>query len=205
MERMDQSDIELWRRAGQGDGDAFVLLFRRHADAIYNFCFRRTADWAHAEDLTSRTFLEAWRRRADVEAFGDSLLPWLYGVAANVVRTDWRTLRRRVQAYARRPLDAETPDFADDVAARLDSEAAMRRILEAARDLGAIDRDVLTLSWQGLTYTEIAFALGLPLGTVRSRLSRARSRVLLAIRKAEQDTNADSGLAAAIGDNDGHV
>ena len=56
-------DRELWRRAVAGDAEAFGQLFDLHAKAVYNFCFRRLADWAMAEDMTSAVFLEAWRRR----------------------------------------------------------------------------------------------------------------------------------------------
>ncbi len=79
------SDAALWLRSRDGDADAFGLLFERHATAIYNFCFRRIGDWAAAEDLLSIVFLEAWRRR-DKELPPDKVLPWLYGIATNVVR-----------------------------------------------------------------------------------------------------------------------
>lgn len=62
----DPSDADLWALATNGDVEAFGVLLERHAHAIYNFCFRRTADWSAAEDLTSTVFLEAWGRRADV-------------------------------------------------------------------------------------------------------------------------------------------
>jgi DNA-directed RNA polymerase specialized sigma24 family protein len=88
------SDAELWRQAGLGEAGAFGVLFDRHSRAIYNYCARRTGEWALAEDLTSIVFLEAWRRRAAVVLAGDSALPWLYGVATNVVRNQRRSKRR---------------------------------------------------------------------------------------------------------------
>lgn len=82
------TDRTLWRRAAAGEAEAFGEIYERHADAIYNFCFRRTADWALAEDLTAIVFLEAWKKRRrvifDAE---DAVRPWLFGVANNVVRT----------------------------------------------------------------------------------------------------------------------
>src|SRR5919201_2879041 len=128
---MPRTDIELWERTGQGDQSAFALLFRRYADPVYNFCFRRTADWALAEDLTSRTFLEAWRRRADAKPFGESVLPWLYGVAANVVRAELRSKRRGRVAYARLQVVTATSDTGDEVAERVESEERMGHILTA--------------------------------------------------------------------------
>ena len=83
---MASTDRELWRRAVAGERDAFAELYDRHADAIYNYCFRRCADWSAAEDLTAVVFLEAWRKRRGV-AFDreDAVLPWLYGVAGNSI------------------------------------------------------------------------------------------------------------------------
>ena len=77
------SDSELWRRAALHDPGAFGDLFDRHAGRVHNHCFRRTADWSLAEDLTSVVFLEAWRKRKQVRLYQDSVLPWLLAVANN--------------------------------------------------------------------------------------------------------------------------
>jgi RNA polymerase sigma-70 factor (ECF subfamily) len=171
------SDRELWASAAGGEAAAFGALFERHGRAVYNYCFRRTADWAVAEDLSSVVFLEAWRRRKDVRLHGESLLPWLYGIATNVLRNRSRSLRRYRAALERIPPGHE-PDFADDIADRLGDEQQMRAVLEAVRLLPKRDQDVLALCvWSELTYEEAAVALDLPVGTVRSRLSRARARL----------------------------
>jgi RNA polymerase sigma-70 factor (ECF subfamily) len=97
----DLSDVALWQRVVDGDGDAFVELFTRHADAVANYAFRWTADWASAEDVTSMVFLEAWRQRRRVRFHQESALPWLIGVGHNVVRTMWRSrLRHRARSRA---------------------------------------------------------------------------------------------------------
>jgi RNA polymerase sigma factor (sigma-70 family) len=168
------TDAELWSR---GDARAFGVLFERHARAVYNHCFRGTADWALAEDLTSLVFLEAWRRRDDVQLERDSALPWLLGVATNVLRNGWRSRRRRAAALARlRP--ADEPDFAEDIDARLDDERSMRDVLALVARLPRREREVLALCvWGELSYEQAAIALGIPVGTVRSRLSRARGRL----------------------------
>jgi RNA polymerase sigma factor (sigma-70 family) len=171
------SDWELWSRTIDGEPAAFGVLFERHGRAVYNYCFRRSADWAVAEDLTSVVFLEAWRRRKDVRPHGESLLPWLYGVATNVLRNRSRSLRRHRAALERVPHGHE-PDFADEVAGRIGDEQQMRHVHEAIRALSKRDRDVLALCvWSELTYEEAAVALDVPVGTVRSRLSRARARL----------------------------
>ncbi|NUW36509.1 hypothetical protein HTZ77_34650 [Nonomuraea sp. SMC257] len=89
------TDAELWRRAVDGDTEAFGVIFDRHARAVYNHCFRRTADWSEAEDITSVVFLEAWRRHGELSPERDSALPWLLGVANNRHRPGPRRRPRR--------------------------------------------------------------------------------------------------------------
>jgi RNA polymerase sigma-70 factor (ECF subfamily) len=127
--------------------------------------------------LTSIVFLETWRKRNEVRIHGDSLLPWLYGVATNILRNRSRTMNRYRAALARLPLERQA-DFADDAAARIDDERQMRNVLDSFHVLPQRDQDVLALCvWSGLSYEEAALALDLPVGTVRSRLSRARRRL----------------------------
>lgn len=158
--------------------DAFGDLFSDHAPAIYNYCFRRTGDWALAEDLTSVVFMEAWRRRGSVDLVDQPVLPWLYGVATNVLRNHRRALRRHRAALLRIPDPGLTPDFAEDAAVRLDHQKQMRGLLDAIATLSEGEQEVLALCrWQGLSYADAAGALGVPVGTVRSRLARARARL----------------------------
>lgn len=172
------TDLELWSRAADGDGEAFGALFDRHARSVYNHCFRRTADWSAAEDLTSVVFLEAWRRRRQVRISSDSLLPWLLGVANNALRNRSRSLRRHQAAIGRLPSMNSVLDPAEEVAGRIDDEQQMRDILTVVNRLPSADREVLTLCvWSGLSYEDAAVALNIPVGTVRSRLSRARARM----------------------------
>jgi RNA polymerase sigma factor (sigma-70 family) len=170
------SDDEL--RARAGDEEFFAQLFERHATSVYNHCFRRTGSWATAEDLTSVVFLEAWKRRGQARAIEGTLLPWLLGVANNVVRNTRRALRRYDRLLGRLPLPAAEPDVADDIAGRLDDERAIQSVLLAMSRLSRDDQDVLHLCvWAGLSYEQAAVALGVPIGTVRSRLARARHRL----------------------------
>lgn len=173
------SDGDLWSRAAdQRDGEAFGELFERHADAVYAHCFRRTGSWSAAEDLTSTVFLQAWRRRRDVRLAGESVLPWLLAVANHATRNADRALRRRDRLAARIGRPPEVPDLADDAARRADEERAMTVILAELRSLPAREREVIALcDWSGLSYAEAAAALGVPVGTVRSRLSRARQHL----------------------------
>ena len=90
-------------RVRDGDPDAFGALFDDHSRAVYNLAFRLTGSWAEAEEVVSLTFLEAWRLRARVEPDGESLRPWLMGIAVNVVRNFSRAMRRHKAAMARVP------------------------------------------------------------------------------------------------------
>ena len=182
-------DDELWRRATAGDADAFGALFERHARTVYNFCFRRTADWAAAEDLTSAVFLESWRRRHTVEIREGNALPWLLGVATNLLRNRRRSLRRHADALRRFPVPRDESDLAADVAGRIDDARSMRGVLALVGRLPSREQEVLALcAWTGLSYEEAAVALRLPVGTVRSRLSRARRR-LAALAAADPPTH----------------
>jgi RNA polymerase sigma-70 factor (ECF subfamily) len=173
------SDRVLWQQARKGHEAAFGVLFERHAGRIYNYCFRRTGDWALAEDLTSTTFLLAWRSRGRAPLQAESALPLLYGIATNVLRNQRRSLRRRREAFARLPLErAQEPDFADEGPMRLDDQATMRQLLELFARLPRREQDVVALcDWSELSYEDAAVALEIPIGTVRSRLARGRRRL----------------------------
>ena len=174
------TDQELWTAAVGGDAEAFGVLFERHSRAVYNFAFRSTANWAAAEDIAADVFLIAWRRRSEVVFTNEtgSVLPWLLGVATNHLRNQRRGKRRADAAIARLDAREAQPDFSDEILGRMADEAHMAEVLAVVEQLQDHERDVLALcAWAGLDYTEAAIALQVPVGTVRSRLSRARARV----------------------------
>ena len=172
-----RDDDALWSAVARGDADAFGILFERHARSVYNYCFRRTGSWTRAEDLTSVVFLECWRRR-DVSLEGGKVLPWLFGIATNVCRNQRRSLARHQAALRRLPLPESTSEFADETLERLEDERRMRAVLSFVSRLPKREQDVLALCvWSGLSYADAAAALQIPVGTVRSRLARARARL----------------------------
>ncbi|MZF85114.1 RNA polymerase sigma factor [Streptomyces sp. SID5643] len=169
-------------RVRNGDPDAFAELFDECARAVYNHAFRLTADWSLAEDVMSTTFMEAWRRRTSVEAEGGSLRPWLLGIATNVARSHHRSNRRyrnaASAAAAAHAAEERVEDHAEETAGRLDDRRRINATLAALSLLKRPEREVLTLClWEGMEYAEAARALGIPVGTVRSRLSRARAKL----------------------------
>lgn len=172
------AEQDLAERLRAGEPDALAELFDRHGDRIYNHCFRATGDWTEAEDATSTVFLEVWRHRRRVVLHDDSVLPWLYGVATNVCRNATRSRRRWLRAVSALPRPDTEPDHAERVTDRLGSSARMQAVLAAIDALPPHEREVLGLvAWSGLSYEQAAAALDVPVGTVRSRLSRARARL----------------------------
>jgi len=170
-------DSNQWRRVVANDSDAFADVYDRYANEIYTFCFRRTANWATAEDLTSIVFLEAWRLRSRLKDPA-KLRSWLYGIALNTLRSQWRATRRHRHALARLPLEASVTDFGPESDARMDDERAMRQILDELHSLPRRDLEVLSLCvWADMSYEDAAETLSIPVGTVRSRLSRAKARL----------------------------
>lgn len=172
-----RSDRELWDLALGHDGVAFGQLFDRHEKVVYNHCFRRTASWSEAEDLASIVWAQAWRRRKDVRFHDDSILPWLLTIANYCSRNLRRSQRRYRNLLAKLP-PALSSDFTEDTASRLDDERLMAAVLAALAELRIVDQEVVALcDWAGMSYAEVSSALGIPVGTVRSRLSRAHNRL----------------------------
>ncbi|MFD9434816.1 RNA polymerase sigma factor [Streptomyces sp. NPDC060002] len=166
-------------RVRAGESSAFAELFDDYARAVYNHAFRLTADWSTAEDVMAATFMEAWRLRDRVDPEGGSLRPWLLGIATNTARNQHRSNRRyRAAAGAAAAAELSVPDHADEVADRIDDRRRLATALTALATLRRPEREVVALCLgEGLDYESAAEALGIPVGTVASRLSRARKKL----------------------------
>jgi RNA polymerase sigma-70 factor (ECF subfamily) len=161
----------------EGDAEALGELFVLYQKGIYNFPFRQVGNWAEAEDLTSVVFLEIWRNRSRAIEPG-MVRAWTFGVAANVSRNARRSRRRHAAALRRLSFDREMSDFSTASDSRVDDERRWKETAVLLSGLSRRDREVVALcGWAGFSYDEAALALGVPVGTVRSRLSRARARI----------------------------
>jgi RNA polymerase sigma-70 factor (ECF subfamily) len=159
------------------DPEHFTVLVRRHAPAIQRYVTRRIGV-AAAEDVVAETFLVAFRQRDRYTTDGRDCLPWLYGIATHLVHRHWRSETRQLRLLARTGADPVTEPFTDRVEAAVSALAVKPRLAAALAKLPASQRDaLLLLVWADLSYEQIAVATGVPLGTVQSRISRARRRL----------------------------
>lgn len=167
--------------------EMFAALFDRHFGAVYRYLARRVGSDL-ANDLAAEAFLLAFDRRRSYQVARVSALPWLLGFATNLARQQWRAETRALRALARSGLDPVVEDHADVVVARVVAQTWYRAAAAGLAKLSPGDRDVLLLvAWEGLTYEEVAEALNIRLGTVRSRLHRARRQVKTALDAAGGD------------------
>jgi RNA polymerase sigma factor (sigma-70 family) len=167
--------------------DRFSGLYEQHCHAVYNHCFRRAGSWSLAEEMTAATFLAAWQRRATAPEAADDALPWLLAIANNLLRNTRRAQRRYAAALARIAQPEVVTDPGENVAARVDAERQMAAALPILGALPARERAVIELCvGAGLTRSQAAAALGIPAGTVKSRLSRGLSRLRREL--GQQDT-----------------
>jgi RNA polymerase sigma-70 factor (ECF subfamily) len=160
--------------------EAFETIFDRHFDAVHRYLARR-AGRQRADDLASQTFVVAFERRGTFRLDAPDARPWLLGIATKLLANDRRSEQRLLETCARVSGDAR--EAVVPVNSLLESD---REVAAALAKLDPAQRDVLLLhAWADLSYEEIADSLGVPIGTVRSRLSRARASL-----QAELDTAA---------------
>lgn len=177
------------------DRQHFTGIFDRHFEAIYAYIARRLGQ-SLAEDLASEVFLRAFIARDAFRLDSASARPWLYGIATNLIRNHHRAEQRRLAAITR--LGAELRSPQTDPAEEVEIGAELRRVSEAVARLSPDRQDVLLLhAWAQLTREEISDCLGIPTGTVATRLMRARSQLRRELDVMESPTRAPrDGLRA---------
>ena len=163
--------------------EAFGAIFDRHFGAVHGYLARRVGN-ARADDLASSTFVIAFDRRRQFRPDATTARPWLLGIATNLLRSEWRAERRALDVLGRIAQPVQGFPSADE-------PAGAERLAQGLAELDSDQRDVLLLhAWEELSYEEIAAALAIPVGTVRSRLSRARARLRSALG-ADADRDSD--------------
>lgn len=169
-----------FRRGGSDERALFTDAFVEHAPRLYRYLARQLSP-TEAEDVLAETFCTAWQHRARYREVRGPMIGWLFGIATNLLKRHKRSWLRGAAAVSRLAVE-HGDDHADEVARRVDAEVISRALADALASLDPRDRDVLLLSsWAQLDHAEIATALDIPVGTVRSRLHRARRRLLPSI------------------------
>lgn len=178
----DDTDAEVIARSLRTP-ELFAEVFDRHQRAVHAYAARRAGRDA-ADDVLSDVFLAAFGQRKRFNPDAASALPWLYGIAGNILRRRWRSLAttdRLVQSAALHVV-VTADSHEDQVVDRLDSSQDWLSVRTVLEQLPEGDREaILLFAWEELTYPEIASAMGIPVGTVRSRIHRARRHLRAAI------------------------
>jgi RNA polymerase sigma factor (sigma-70 family) len=169
----------------------FAVVFDRHYDAIHAYLQRRVGPDL-ADELSAQSFLVAIDNRARYDTSRADARPWLFGIATNLLRRHHRHELCELRAYARSGVDPVLDAF-DGIEERLDASSLGRELAEILARLPADELNALLLyAWADLSYAEVGEALGVPVGTVRSRLSRVRARIreLLNLERAREERQA---------------
>ncbi|MDT7729017.1 MAG: hypothetical protein QOI21_5593 [Actinomycetota bacterium] len=168
------------------DSERFATIFDRHAPHIQRYLARRLGSQI-ADDLAGETFLIAFGKRARYDPKYTDARPWLYGIATNLVGQRRREEVREYRLRAAVGAPADEACHAEQVAEQVTAQAMNELLATALAGLSEGDRDVLVLiAWEGLSYEEVAAALDIPVGTVRSRLNRARKKVRATLSQSDQ-------------------
>lgn len=159
------------------DPETFGAMFDAHFGEIHQYVAHRLGP-DNADDVVSDTFLIAFRKRAQYDPARAAVRAWLYGIATKLVGKHHRQEARRLRALGRYGPDLDTPGHEERVTVRVSAQSLRRDLAVALAGLDQRDRDVVQLiALAGLSHEEVAAALGIPNGTVRSRLNRARKKL----------------------------
>jgi RNA polymerase sigma-70 factor (ECF subfamily) len=174
----EQTDADLLFRLSRGDEVAYRELFRRHERATYRVALVMLQSTWDAEEVVASAFLELWRKRDAVRLVDGSVLPWLLTVLSYMAKNHQRGTRRYRRLLAKVPHAGTEPDHAEEVARTVDALPVTAAVQEALAELDARDASILLLCVvQELSTRDAALALGIPDGTVKSRLSRVKARL----------------------------
>ena len=167
-----ETDADLIQRAGDGDRGAFEALYRRYARPVFGLALRRLGDRGRAEDAVQETFASVWRSARTYRPDRGPGAPWLYAVARNAIVD---------RSRGRTDASGDVPERASgepDPAERTEQSWVAWRVHRALEELPEREREVIALAyWSGLSQSEVAEFLGIPLGTVKTRTRAALQRL----------------------------
>lgn len=168
----------------------FAARYDQHHLAVFRYAARRLGQET-AEDVVAEAFTIAWARIASFDPQRGEFVSWLFGIVTNVIARHHRQETRQWRAFSKVGVD-ETDTFDDELANRLDADVRWPHVAAVLAGMSSQDRDVLLLHvWQEMSYQQVADTLGIPVGTVRSRIARARGR--LAVASTERATSGGGG------------
>lgn len=171
-------DGELLFRLSRGDEPAYRLLHDRHQAAVFRVALVLMRTSWDAEEVAATAFFELWRKRDKVRVVDGSVLPWLLATTSFAAKNSLRSRRRYHRLLSRIPHEGDVPDHAEEVARAMDTLKISGNVRDALRELNQRDASVLILCVvHELPISEAAVALGIPEGTVKSRLSRVKARL----------------------------
>ncbi|NQX34476.1 RNA polymerase sigma factor [Herbiconiux sp. VKM Ac-2851] len=176
MNENHSDEVELWRRAREGDAAAFGAIFDLHKDRVFRHAYRILLDWHEAEDVAGTSFLELWRSQRSVRVVDGSVLPWLLVTVSNVASNAKRSTSRYRKLLDRIPRTDPVPAVDEEALARL---APFGQELEdAMRNLNEVDRHLASLViLEGYTILDAAQVLNISPGSAKTRLSRMKGRL----------------------------
>lgn len=183
--------------ASLDDPARFSAVFDRHFQPIHRY-LQRQLGRDLADEISAQTFFVAFDKRESFDVTYESALPWLYGIATNLVRRHRRDVQRQLSAYARVGTSTEA-EAMEGIEERVDAARERRVLVEALKSLPRESLETMLLhTWAELSYTEVAEALDIPLGTVQSRINRARVKIREQVERERADTDRraapDSGV-----------
>ncbi|MGJ0390066.1 RNA polymerase sigma factor [Microbacterium sp. CGR1] len=172
------SDGELLFRISRGDEPAYRMLHDRHQMPVFRLSLVLMHTSREAEEVAATAFFELWRRRDKVRIVDGSVLPWLLATTSFAAKNSLRSRRRYQRLLHRIPHDGDVPDHADEVARAMDSLKITENVREALRELNPREASVVILCLvHEVPIAEAAVVLGVPEGTIESRLSRVKTRL----------------------------
>jgi RNA polymerase sigma factor (sigma-70 family) len=182
MDERDLGDGHVFSRS-RSEPQLFTIIFDRYYRSVHRYVNRRVGSTL-ADDIAAETFTRAFERRSSYDTTAERALPWLLGIATNLLAHHRRSEARRLRALAAAKESVESERFTDAAARRVDAAAERERLAAALEQLDDYDREALLLyAWAELKYEEIAQVLGIPVGTVRSRLHRSRRKLREALEE----------------------